>query len=515
MDATAPGSRVGTQFGRYQLRSLLGSGGMGEVYEAYDTSKDRVVALKLLYDHLAKDTTYQERFRRESHAAARLQEPHVIPIHDWGEIDGVLYIDMRLVVGHNLRSLLKSYGPMDPARAVAVISQVASALDAAHADTLIHRDVKPENVLVTRDDFAYLVDFGIVHSDADTRLTQLGSAIGSYSYMAPERFDDGPETNRVDVYALACVLHECLTGSAPFRASSVSGLIRAHVLTPPPQPSVLRPGVPSGFDAVIATGLAKDPAHRYPTAGDLARGAQNALTRPDRDAAAAIVDRAIGTTRVDNPEPVVTQLAPWQTGPPPNVPYSVVAPEPKRSTALPVLITLLVVGVLALAGVVGWLLLSSSKSDVTAAPVTVTVAPPTTAPTAVTTTIEATTEEPSSTTRSAPPATSVGVAGADSRGFTGIAAARCNAADPAVVVGRTTDSLVVICQTPAARYYYKGVRTSDGADIELDDPRPTPDGFAVTNSVDGTQYRVTSDALTILANGQVAAQESMVDYWSR
>ncbi|APE36199.1 hypothetical protein BOX37_22260 [Nocardia mangyaensis] len=250
---------------------------MGEVYEAYDTGKDRVVALKLLAEELAQDPAYQVRFRRESQAAAKLAEPHVIPIHDWGVIDGVLFIDMRLVPGTDLRTVLHTGGPLSPDRAVAVVEQIAAALDAAHAGGLVHRDVKPANILVTPADFAYLADFGIAHTEGDSAVTQVGMAMGSYIYMAPERFDVGPISHRADVYSLACVLHECLTGASPFPAASMSVLIRAHLSDAPPRPSTLLPGLPVALDDVIARGMAKDPADRYATAGDLAIAARDAL----------------------------------------------------------------------------------------------------------------------------------------------------------------------------------------------------------------------------------------------
>ncbi|MFF2086174.1 protein kinase [Nocardia sp. NPDC058176] len=256
---------------------MLGKGGMGEVYEAYDTGKDRVVALKLLAEELAQDPAYQVRFRRESQAAAKLAEPHVIPIHDWGVIDGVLFIDMRLVPGTDLRSVLHTGGPLSPERAVAVVEQIAAALDAAHAGGLVHRDVKPANILVTPADFAYLADFGIAHTEGDSAVTQVGMAMGSYIYMAPERFDVGPVSHRADVYSLACVLHECLTGASPFPAASMSVLVRAHLSEAPPRPSTLLPGLPAALDDVIARGMAKDPADRYATAGDLAIAARDAL----------------------------------------------------------------------------------------------------------------------------------------------------------------------------------------------------------------------------------------------
>lgn len=272
-----PGWRVGSRFGPYELRSLLGKGGMGEVYEAFDTVKDRVVAVKLLSEELAKDPVYQVRFRRESQAAARLAEPHIIPIHDWGVIDGVLFIDMRLVPGGDLRGILRDQGALSAERTIGIIEQIAAALDAAHADGLVHRDVKPANILVTDADFAYLVDFGIAHTEGDSAITQVGMAIGSYTYMAPERFDAGPVTGRADIYSLACVLHECLTGATPFPAGGMSVLIRSHLSEPPPRPSVQRPGIPAAMDEVIARGMAKEPADRFPTATDLARAARAAL----------------------------------------------------------------------------------------------------------------------------------------------------------------------------------------------------------------------------------------------
>ncbi|WP_067692540.1 serine/threonine-protein kinase [Nocardia jejuensis] len=312
----APPSRAGGTFGPYELRSLLGRGGMGEVYEAYDTSKDRVVALKLLPPELAKDPSYQERFRRESQAAARLAEPHIIPIHDWGEIDGQLYIDMRLVRGQDLHSLLDASGPMPPLRAVNIVEQIAAALDAAHYSGLVHRDVKPANILVTDADFAYLADFGIARAEGDTTITMTGTAVGSYAYMAPERFDDaGPVTGRADLYSLGCVLHECLTGAKPFPAHNMSLLIRAHISEPPPRASTLHDGIPPALDTVVARALAKDPNGRFVTAGEFARAARAAL--------------AGGVT----PPPPTEMLPPPRTVPP-AVPTA--GPQGVPTTVLPV-----------------------------------------------------------------------------------------------------------------------------------------------------------------------------------
>ncbi|OBJ86647.1 serine/threonine-protein kinase [Mycobacterium asiaticum] len=279
-------SLVGGTFGKYEVSRLLGRGGMGEVYEAFDTDKRRAVALKVLTEQFADDDTFRERFLRESHAAAILQEPHVIPIHDWGEIDHTLYIDMRLVNGQTLHEILERQ-PLTPERAIDIIRQVAAALDAAHANGLIHRDVKPQNIIVTPDDFAYLVDFGIAEARGETHLTMTGYQVGSFAYMAPERLNSNqPATAAVDVYALACVLYEALTGHQPF-AGGHQQVIAGHLSSLPPRPSAVRPGLPAALDEVIARGMAKDPDDRYGSAGALARAAKRALSAGQSAAASA------------------------------------------------------------------------------------------------------------------------------------------------------------------------------------------------------------------------------------
>ncbi len=293
-------SRVGTTFGKYTISRLLGKGGMGEVYEAYDTDKGRTVALKILADGYSTDANFRARFQRESRAAAVLQEPHVIPIHDWGEIDGHLYIDMRLVQGQTLDELLAE-GPLTPQRAVSIVGQVAEALDAAHAEGLIHRDIKPQNIIVTPADFAYLVDFGIAEATGDTKLTTAGTKIGTLNYMAPERFTDRHATHAVDVYSLACVLYESLTGQAPYAGDSLEHLLAAHVSLPPPRTSEANPRVPVAFDDVIARGMAKDPDDRYGTAGGLARAARRAMDGGQPTVVGALPTAA--TTGPTNPLP--------------------------------------------------------------------------------------------------------------------------------------------------------------------------------------------------------------------
>ncbi len=267
------------QVGNYRLDSLLGVGGMGEVYKAYDTQRDRYVALKLLPEALSGDQEYLKRFRRESNVAARLRDPHVIPIHDFGEIDGQLFIDMRLVDGSDISTLLDTYGRIAPERAVYLIGQVAEALDAAHADHLVHRDIKPSNILVTLSDFVYVVDFGIARSvgGRQTPLTNTGVYIGTLDYMAPERFTGQDVDGRADIYSLACLLHECLTGKPPFNGKDLPALMYAQLYFGPPEASRLVEGVPPALDAVIARGMAKDPKDRFPTAGALVAAAREAL----------------------------------------------------------------------------------------------------------------------------------------------------------------------------------------------------------------------------------------------
>ncbi|PJE01446.1 MAG: serine/threonine protein kinase [Mycobacterium sp.] len=298
----------GTTFGRYQFIELLGRGGMGEVWRAYDTETQRVVAVKVLPANLANDPTFEQRFRREALAAAGLNDPHVVPIHHFGEIEGRLYVDMRLVVGRDLQAIIAE-GPLDPERAVNIIEQIASALRAAHRIGLVHRDVKPSNILVTEDDFAYLIDFGIARAAGDSHMTGTGNVIGTWAYMAPERVTTGQTDPSGDTYALGCVLHECLTGSQPFPGNSLEQQIGGHLSLPPPRPSAIRRGIPEELDNVVATAMAKTPQQRYPTVTDMAAAAREAVTGT----------RPIPLRR---PEPVQqrTQLAPPPKQSPPGPP---------------------------------------------------------------------------------------------------------------------------------------------------------------------------------------------------
>ncbi len=270
----------GTLFGNYQLLEVLGRGGMGEVWRAFDTVTDRVVALKILPADISDNEVFQQRFRREAHAGAGLNSPNVIPIHTYGEINGRLFVDMRLIEGRDLQDVLRRGGPLAPARAVRIIEQVAKGLHAAHKIGLLHRDVKPSNILLEDDDFAYLIDFGIARAAGEVGLTQIGDVIGTYHYMAPERFKNAEIDARSDIYSLACVLYECLTAQRPFPGDTLEQQIGNHLTTPPPRPSSINAGVPIGLDMVIARGLAKNPGVRFETAPELARAAHEALTGP-------------------------------------------------------------------------------------------------------------------------------------------------------------------------------------------------------------------------------------------
>ncbi|WP_138731567.1 serine/threonine-protein kinase [Modestobacter excelsi] len=295
-------------FGPYEIESLLGSGGMGEVYRARDTRRERLVALKVLPDIFRHDQEYLSRFRREQHVAARLREPHVIPIHDYGDVDGRLYIDMRLVDGEDIGALLRRDGLLPPSRAVHLISQVGEALDAAHAEGLVHRDVKPSNVLVTAADFVYVVDFGIARpiGTSRTALTITGATVGTLDYMAPERFTNQPIDGRADTYSLACLLYECLTGTRPFPGEELPALMYAHLYSTPPRPSSVVPDVPGALDEVVARGMAKRPDDRYETTPAFTAAARAALrTAPPGSALpAAPAPAAFQPTHVVSPPPV-------------------------------------------------------------------------------------------------------------------------------------------------------------------------------------------------------------------
>ena len=263
--------KAGTSFAGYRVESLVGRGGMGVVYRATDLSLDRPVALKLIAPELAEDERFRERFLREPRLAASLDHPHVIPIYEAGEHDGQLYLAMRFVEGSDLKRMLEREGKLPPERTLAILAQVADALDAAHRRALVHRDVKPANVLLDEDGHAYLTDFGITKQLGGDS-TDTGRVVGTLDYLAPEQIRGDPVDGRTDVYALGCVLYECLAGAPPFRSATEAETLWAHIQE---QPAPLREH--AALDPVLRKALAKDREQRYSTCGELIETASGAL----------------------------------------------------------------------------------------------------------------------------------------------------------------------------------------------------------------------------------------------
>jgi predicted ATPase/class 3 adenylate cyclase len=276
---------VGSRVAGYLLEEQVGEGGMAVVFRARDERLDRLVALKVLAPALAADADYRERFLRESRAAAAVDDPHIIPVYEAGEAGGVLFIAMRYVPGRDVRTLLRREGPLSAGRAAAIISAVASALDAAHAAGLVHRDVKPANMLMDaragRPDHVYLSDFGLSKPAlAATGLTHTGQFLGTLDYVAPEQLGGQPVDGRSDQYALACAAFELLAGSPPFHREDAMAVMYGHISQPPPPLTSQRPDLPAAADQVLARALAKAPADRYATCREFADALRGSLGLP-------------------------------------------------------------------------------------------------------------------------------------------------------------------------------------------------------------------------------------------
>lgn len=267
-----PSELIGRRVAGYRIEREIGRGGMAVVYRARDLRLDRTVALKLLAPELARNDTFRRRFTHESRAAAAIDHPHIVPVFEAGETDGVLYIAMRYVEGSDLRHLLDRQGPLAPAVALRIAAQIASALDAAHEHGLVHRDVKPGNILVARGtdsdhpEYAYLTDFGLTKKSLSlTGFTTVGQFVGTLDYVAPEQISGKPVDGRCDVYGFACVVYESLAGRPPFRRDDDMALLWAHQYDEPPPLTESRPDLPPDVDAVLSKGLAKSPDARYDT----------------------------------------------------------------------------------------------------------------------------------------------------------------------------------------------------------------------------------------------------------
>jgi hypothetical protein len=271
---------VGEEFAGHRIEGIAGQGGMGVVYKATDLRLKRTVALKLIAPRFAEDPEFRRRFEQESELAASIRHPNVITIYSAGEAEGSLYITMELVEGTDLKEVISYYGALDPAFAARVVAQVAGALDAAHARGLIHRDVKPANILLSQEDGeyqAYLTDFGLtkrmVGGEGQTGLTQAGSFVGTLDYIAPEQLKGDQVDARTDVYSLACVFFQSLTGQVPYPRDTEPAKMWAHVGEPPPHVNQMAPQLPPELDRVVQTGMAKDKEARYQSAGQLGESA--------------------------------------------------------------------------------------------------------------------------------------------------------------------------------------------------------------------------------------------------
>ena len=275
MADAADDRRIGTVIAGYRIDARIGRGGMGVVYRAHHLQLERQAALKLIAPDLAESSGFRERFTREARIAAALAHPNIVTIYDAGEVDGTLYLAMQYVEGSDLAAMLAGDGRLKPYRAIDVCRQVAGALDAAHASGLIHRDVKPANVLISGRD-AFLTDFGLGKriEGADAPITHAGDVVGTIHYVAPEQIEGTPVTPQTDVYSLGCVLYHCLTGELPFARENDVAVIYAHLSEPPPR---LPDDLPAGLNDVLAKALEKAPERRYASCGAFMAAARAVL----------------------------------------------------------------------------------------------------------------------------------------------------------------------------------------------------------------------------------------------
>ncbi|MGW1770197.1 serine/threonine-protein kinase [Streptomyces sp. NPDC002104] len=319
---------IGQQIAGYRIERIIGRGGMAVVYQARDLRLDRTVALKLIAPERVRDEVFRRRFAHESRVAARIDHPHIVPVFEAGETDGVLYIAMRYVVGPDLRTLLDREGPLPVPTALRIASQVASALDAAHEHDLVHRDVKPANILVAEGtdsdhpEHVYLTDFGLTKKSlALTGFTTAGEFVGTIDYVAPEQISGRPVDGRCDVYSLACVVYESLAGGPPFVRDDAPALLWAHQYDKPPPLTEKRPGIAPAADGVLAKALAKVPEDRYDSCLEFVaalRAATAALpAEPVRRAAPAPAEAVAQAPPREPPDwarPVFTAPSRWPGG---------------------------------------------------------------------------------------------------------------------------------------------------------------------------------------------------------
>jgi streptogramin lyase/predicted Ser/Thr protein kinase len=313
------GVRIGAEVSGYRVDELIGRGGMGEVYRAWDVRLERNVALKILIPRLADDDAFRERLLRESRLAASLDHPNVVPVYEAGETVGRFFLAMRYVEGTDLRAVLRGEGALAPVRAIDIAAQVAGALDAAHEKGLVHRDVKPSNVLIDERGHCYLADFGLTELVSSQGQAADGSLLGTLDYISPEQIRGSDADRRADVYSLGCLLFECLTGEVPFARPSEVATLYAHLEDEPPRPSERRPELPVDLDDVLGRAMAKEPDERHPSCTALVEEARVALglvgTGPRRlrlavaAAAFVLLVAAVATAAI-----LLTRAAPAQAG---------------------------------------------------------------------------------------------------------------------------------------------------------------------------------------------------------
>jgi CHASE2 domain-containing sensor protein/predicted Ser/Thr protein kinase len=302
--------KVGDVIGGNRVEAMVARGGMGVIYRAIQLELERNVALKVIAPELAADEMFRERFKREALIAASIQHTNVVPVYEAGEDHHLLFLAMRFIEGTDLRTLLQRDGRLAPRRAAELIDQIAAALDAAHAGGLVHRDVKPANVLVATEDgrdHAYLTDFGLTKRvDSQTAMTQTGMFVGTVDYVSPEQLRSHDVDRRADIYSLGCIAFELLSGRAPFVRDSEIATMFAHASSPPPSLHELCPDLPGEVDAVIAKAMSKRPEDRYPSAGELARALDQALGGAPRD--------AVGSQPAPAPVPGAAASSPTRAG---------------------------------------------------------------------------------------------------------------------------------------------------------------------------------------------------------
>ena len=303
----------GTQVGGYLIESVLGHGGMSVVYEARQLALDRKVALKLLAPHLAADADFRERFRHEGRLQATLDHPHIVTVYEAGELREGLYLAMRLIRGATLKDMVIAR-ELDGERTIRLLEPIADALDTAHEAGLIHRDVKPQNILVDRRDHSYLADFGLMKGAGSKGMTRTGTVVGTVDYIAPEQIRGEEATGASDIYSFTALLYETFAGDIPYVRGADAAVMYAHLTDPPPRVTDLRPDLPSALDEVIARGMAKYPGERYESASDVIREAHAALGSQVRviitpSEPLAPPRRGNGAAHVSVPEPAEPRAA--------------------------------------------------------------------------------------------------------------------------------------------------------------------------------------------------------------